>query len=76
MLPEMQEDVKEMATTYALLFDRGVINGAEFRELAGFEPSGNPAHDEFLFQGTPLGDTLTPAQDNTTSKWNDYTGEN
>jgi HK97 family phage portal protein len=76
MLPEMQEDVKEMATTYALLHDRGIINTDEFRELSGFEPSGNPIHKLFMYNGVPIEDIITPAQDNTTSKWNDYTGEN
>jgi HK97 family phage portal protein len=76
MLPELQDDIAKLSTTYNGLFDRGIISGNEYRELAGFEKTDNPIHEMYLITGqyNMLEDVTMqpeePQQDNL--KYNDY----
>ncbi|TAG99525.1 MAG: phage portal protein, partial [Sphingobacteriales bacterium] len=56
--PELQEDIEKLIEYSAKLFDRGVINGNEFRKLSNYEESSEPMHNQFLIAGnyTPLQD--------------------
>lgn len=62
LLPELQEDYSKMITVYTSMFDRGALNGNEFRELLGFETTNDPMHQQFLITGnyTPIGDAMIP----------------
>lgn len=76
MLPELQEDMAKMSTVYNGLFDRGVINANEYRELTGFDKTTNPLHEQFLITGAYnlLEDITMPAEepDTDNAKYNDY----
>jgi HK97 family phage portal protein len=50
-VPELQEDVSKMWTVWGGMFDRGVINAKELRQLTGFEESNNPLHEKYLITG-------------------------
>lgn len=50
-IPELAEDISKMWSVWGGLFDRGVINGKELRQLTGFEESNNPTHEKFLITG-------------------------
>ncbi|HEX4875754.1 MAG TPA: phage portal protein [Chitinophagaceae bacterium] len=50
-VPELAEDISKMWTVWGGLFDRGVINAKELRQLTGFEESGNALHERFLITG-------------------------
>lgn len=62
LLPELQEDYSKMIGVYTSMFDRGALNGNEFRELLGFETTNDPMHQQFLITGnyTPIGDAMMP----------------
>jgi phage portal protein BeeE len=64
-MPELQEDYSKMITVYNSMFDRGTINGREFRELMGFDPSNNPLHELYLISGTyqPIEDVQMPDEE-------------
>ena len=78
LIPELQDDITKMILVWTAMFDRGIINGDQFRQLAGFDPSDNPIHKQYLITGNySLIEDVTmpeeePEPDEDVKKYNDY----
>lgn len=77
LIPELQDDITKMSTVWNGFFDRGILNGSEVRELAGFDKSTNPIHDQYLITGnySLIEDVTMPEEEETeedVKKYNDY----
>jgi hypothetical protein len=77
LIPELQDDITKMSTVWNGFFDRGILNGSEVRELAGFDKSTNPIHDQYLITGnySLIEDVTMPDEEETeedVKKYNDY----
>lgn len=81
LVPELQEDLTKMSSVWNGLFDRGLLNGNEMRELTGFEKTTNPLHEMYMITGnySPLEDITMQEdtvqdqqQDEDLSKYRDY----
>jgi HK97 family phage portal protein len=77
LIPELQDDITKMATVWNGMFDRGMLNGNEYRELAGFEKSTEPLHEQYLITGnySLIEDVTMPEEEPTDEeikKYNDY----
>lgn len=61
-LPEMQYELQDMNLILKDMYDRGIINGNEYREQMGWEVSGIPEHDQFFVSGNsiPIGEAAMP----------------
>lgn len=59
---EMQEDVKFLVDTMTPLFDRGVINGNELREVLEYEQTDLPEHNTYFINSNyqPIGEAAMP----------------
>ena len=76
-LPELQDDYSKMSAVYNAMFDRGAINGNEYRKLLGFEPTKMPMHEKYLITGNYglIEDVDVPEEDmnnDNPSEYNDY----
>ena len=75
-IPELQDDYSKMSTVYNGMFDRGAINGNEYRQLLGFEATTMPMHQKYLITGNYglIEDVDVPNENNTddNGKYNDY----
>lgn len=47
-LPEMQYEMGDMNAILRDMYDRGIINGNEYRDMMGWEESGIPEHEQFF----------------------------
>lgn len=76
LIPELQDDITKMSTVWNGMFDRGMLNGNEVRELAGFEKSTEPLHEQYLITGnySLIEDVTMPEEepDEEIKKYNDY----
>lgn len=77
LIPELQDDITKMSTVWNGMFDRGMLNGNEVRELAGFEKTDNPLHEQYLITGnySLIEDVTMPEEEPTdeeVKKYNDY----
>mgnify|MGYP000287661032 FL=1 len=76
LVSELQDDLTKLVVVYNSLFDRGVINGDEYRMLTNFDPSGNEMHKQYLITGNySLLDDINTPQDQPVqpnAKYNDY----
>jgi phage portal protein BeeE len=77
LIPELQDDITKMSTVWNGMFDRGMLNGNEVRELAGFDKSTEPLHDQYLITGnySLIEDVTMPEEeepDEEVKKYNDY----
>ena len=76
-LPELQDDYSKMSTVYNGMFDRGAINGNEYRKLLGFEATAIPMHERYLITGNYglIEDVDVPEEDinnDNSGEYNDY----
>ena len=76
-LPELQDDYSKMSTVYNGMFDRGTINGNEYRKLLGFEATAIPMHERYLITGNYglIEDVDVPDEDinnDNSGEYNDY----
>lgn len=62
-LPEMQYELSDMNGILKDMYDRGIINGAEYREQMGWDQSGLPEHEQFFVSGNvvPIGEAAMPS---------------
>jgi HK97 family phage portal protein len=68
MLYEMQEDAKFMMETYGPLFDRGIINGNDMRDMFGWDPTTEPEHNRYWINANyqPLDEAGMPLENDQT----------
>lgn len=62
-LPEMQYELSDMNGILKDMYDRGIINGSEYREQMGWDDSGLPEHEQFFVSGNvvPIGEAAMPS---------------